>query len=303
MTTGASSTNNALNAGVDSPETGRESSLSNWAGDYVTDMLGKGQALGNEGYNAYTGPLTAGSSELQDAAFAGIGGLALPSDDMGVGGYTPQTFTNENAAQYMNPYITNALQPQIDAARRQGEIDRINNASRMTKAGSFGGSRQAVAEAGLSRGLGANLANITGTGYRDAYDKAVTQFNTEQDRGMTAQDKVNEYGLAGLGALADLGQVQRDIEGEGIAADRDQFEEERLFPYKQTQYMQSLLQSLPISAQSYDYQQPSYLNQMASDASDFEVFLKGIFGEGFSEEKTKEETAEEKVLRIAKESA
>tara|TARA_R110000822_G_scaffold190517_2_gene329264 strand:- start:306 stop:434 length:129 start_codon:yes stop_codon:yes gene_type:complete len=42
---------------------------------------------------------------------------------------------------------------------------------------------------------------------------------------------------------------------------------------------------------------------MASDASDFEVFLKGIFGEGFSEEKTKEETAEEKALRIAKESA
>jgi hypothetical protein len=292
MTTGASSTNNALNAGVDSPETGRESSLSNWAGDYVTDMLGKGQALGNEGYNAYTGPLTAGSSELQDASFEGIGGLVLPSDDMGVSGYTPQAFTGANVGQYMNPYLTQALQPQIAAAQRQGEIDRIANASRMTKAGSFGGSRQAVADAELSRGLGSTLSGIIGTGYRDAYDKAATQFNTEQDRGMTAQDKVNEYGMASLGALADLGQVQRDIEGEGIAADKLQFEEERDFPYNQVQYMQSLLQGMPISAQSYNYQQPSYLNQMATDASDFEVFFEGIFGEGWRN-KGKDETTDE----------
>jgi hypothetical protein len=52
-------------------QTGGESSLSSWAGDYVTSMLGKGQALSNEGYNAYMGPLTAGSSDFQNAAFEG----------------------------------------------------------------------------------------------------------------------------------------------------------------------------------------------------------------------------------------
>ena len=54
--------------------TGGESSLSNWAGDYVTEMLGKGQALGSQDYQGYMGPLTAGTSELQDVAFGGIGG-------------------------------------------------------------------------------------------------------------------------------------------------------------------------------------------------------------------------------------
>ena len=39
--------------------TGKESSLSSYVGPYVTEMLGKGQALANEGYNAYMGPLTA----------------------------------------------------------------------------------------------------------------------------------------------------------------------------------------------------------------------------------------------------
>ena len=65
------------------------------------------------------------------------------------------------------------------------------------------------------------------------------------------------YGAEGLAALADMGATQRGIESEGITADRLQFEEERDFPYKQVQYMQSLLQGLPIEAQSYSYAQPS----------------------------------------------
>ena len=54
---------------------GMESSLSNWAGPYVTDMLGKGKALAQTPYQAYTGPLTAGSSALQNQAFTGLAGL------------------------------------------------------------------------------------------------------------------------------------------------------------------------------------------------------------------------------------
>ena len=114
--------------------TGKESGLATYAGDYVTDMLGKGQALGNEAYNAYMGPLTAGESDLQSAAFSGLGSLTLPTDQMGTAGYQPQQFTGANVQQYMNPYIMTALQPQIDEARRQSEIDRLANASRMTQA-------------------------------------------------------------------------------------------------------------------------------------------------------------------------
>jgi len=270
---------NILTTNEDPIATGKESSLSNWAGDYVTNMLGKGQALGDEAYNAYTGPLTAGSSDLQDAAFQGVGGLALPTDEMGVGGFAPQTFTSDNVQQYMNPYLMNALQPQIDEARRQSEINRVANASRMTKAGSFGGSRQAVLDAQNQEALTRNLADITGQGYRDAYDKATGQFNVAQDRGMTAQKNINEYGMTGLGALADLGNVERGIESEGIAADRAQFEEERDFPYKQVQYMQSLLQNLPISAANVTYQEPSYLQQLQTDSSDFMSFFTSLFGD------------------------
>jgi len=272
-----------LTTNEDPIATGKESSLSNWAGDYVTNMLGKGQALANEGYNAYTGPLSAGSSDLQDAAFQGVGGLAMPTDEMGIGGFTPESYTGENVGQYMNPYLMQSLQPQIDEARRQSEIDRIANAGRMTRAGSFGGSRQAVLDAENQYGTQRNIANLVGQGYNTAFNNAQNQFNTEQDRGMTAQQNINEYGMAGLGALADLGNVQRNIESEGIAADRAQFEEERDFPYKQTQYMQSLLQNLPIASQNVTYQEPSYLQQLQTDSSDFNSFMMSLFG---SQDKT-----------------
>jgi hypothetical protein len=267
----------AGNSGMPSSYTGTESSLSNWAGDYVTNMLGKGRALAEEGYNAYTGPLTAGTSELQDQAFSGIAGLNLPTDQMGAAGYTPQAFTGDAVSQYMNPYLMQSLQPQIDEARRQSEIDRISNAGRMTRAGAFGGSRQAVLDAQNQEAMQRNIAGITGQGYADAYRSAVDQFNVEQDRGMTAQDRINEYGFTGLGALTDAGQLQRDVTSEGIAADRAQFEEERDYPFKQVQYMQSLLQGLPIEAQSYSYAQPSALSELASTSGGLSALYDKLF--------------------------
>ena len=245
-------------------QTGTESSLSTWAGPYVTEMLGRGQALANEPYFAYQGPLSAGESAGQTAAFQGVAGLAVPTEQMGA--YVPQQFTAQTAQQYMNPYIQAALDPQITEARRQAEIQRVQDAGRLTQAGAFGGSRQAIMESETNRNLLQNLAGITGTGYASAYDRAAQQFNTEQDRQAAAQTAANTYGLAALTKQAELGGAQRAIEQEGIMADRAQFEEERDFPYKQVQYMQSLLQGLPIAAQSYSYSQPSQLSNVLSSS-------------------------------------
>ena len=241
-------------------QTGTESSLSSWVGPYVTDMLGKGQALSEIPYQAYTGPLTAGESAAQQAAFSGIAGLAVPTEQMGA--FTPQSFTAADAQALMNPYLTAALQPQIDEARRQAEIQRVQDAGRLTQAGAYGGARQAIMESELNRNLLQNLSGITGKGYADAFNRAQQQFNVEQGREQEAQNLANQYGLAALTKQAELGAQQRGIESEGIGADFAQFREERDFPYKQVQYQQSLLQGLPLAAQSYTYQQPSQLSNI-----------------------------------------
>jgi hypothetical protein len=257
-------------------QTGTESSLSNWAGPYVTEMLGRGQALASQPYQAYTGPLTAGQSDLQTQAFQGLAGLTIPTDQMTA--FTPQTFTAEAAGQYMNPYLMAALQPQIDEARRQAEIARVEQAGRLTRAGAYGGGRQAIMESELNRNLLQNLSGITGTGYRQAFDTAQQQFNVEQQRGGEQQQRAREYGLATLGRQAELGGVQRGVEQEGLTADRQQFEEERDFPYKQTQYMQSLLQGLPVAAATYSYAQPGALSEILSSAGGVKKLYDIIFG-------------------------
>jgi hypothetical protein len=260
-------------------QTGRESSLSTWAGPYVTEMLGKGQALAAEPWRAYTGPLTAGESAPQATAFQGIGSLDVPTTEMGT--FAPTSFTDTGIAQqYMNPFIQTALDPQIAEARRQAEIQRVANAGRLTQAGAYGGSRQAVMESEADRNLLQNLAGITGQGYQTAYDRASQQYNVEQDRARSAQDMTNQYGLAALSKQAELGAAQRDIEQQGMAADYGQFKEERDFPYKQVQYMQSLLQNLPLATQSYSYAEPSTLSKIMGAGSTAGDLYSSLFPSG-----------------------
>ena len=145
----------AVNDPLVGAQTGSESSLSNWAGPYVTGMLAKGQAASNAPYQAYKGPLTAGTSGLQNQAFQGIAGLTVPTDQMGA--FTPGTFDASAAQQYMNPYLQASLDPQIAEARRQSQITQMGNDTKATQAGAFGGSRGALMNSETQRNLGTNL--------------------------------------------------------------------------------------------------------------------------------------------------
>jgi hypothetical protein len=234
-------------------DTSKTSTLSPWAGDYITNFLGQGAALANAPQQTYGGPLTAGASDLQQQGFAGMSEVAK-------GGFQPNTFTSgtfgtAQANQYMNPYLTAALQPQIDEARRQSQITQQQNAAKMTGAGGFGGSRQAIMDAETQRSLGANLANITGAGYNKAYDTAMGQFNAEQNRGLDTQRATEasrqysaDYGLKSLQDLMQAGATQRGIEGEGIAADKAQFEQQQAYPFNMVEFQRKLVEGLPTGA-------------------------------------------------------
>jgi hypothetical protein len=264
-TTGSTGTTNASNAGtgdLTGALTGQESSLSSWVGPYVTDMLGKGQALSNTGYQGYGGALTAGPSQLQNQAFSGLAGLTVPTSQMG-------GFDANRAQQLMNPYLMASLQPQINEANRQAEFVRAQNAGRLAQSGAFGGSRQAIMESEAQRNLNQNIADITGKGYATAFDKAMEQ-----------QNNINSYGLAALQKQADLGATQRGIESEDIANRRKEFEAARDDPFKKVQYQQSLLQGLPVATQNYNYQQPSALTELMNAAGGAQKLWDMFFGAG-----------------------
>jgi len=254
-----------------------ESSLSSWAGPYVTEMLGRGQALAGLPYQAYMGPLTPGQSTLQDTAFQGLGALQTPNAQQTT--YDPMSFTAAGMQeQYMSPFLQGALDPQYAAAQRQADISAQNLQSQFGKAGAYGGSRQGVAEAELQRGLLDRMAGITGTGYQQAFEQAQRQFNAEQDRQMQAANQAQRYGLDVLGAQRTGGAEQRAITGQGMAADISQFEQERDYPFKNVQFMQSLLQGLPLETQSYSYYEPSGLQSLAAGGKDIMSILDLLSG-------------------------
>jgi hypothetical protein len=394
---------------VPSTATGTESNLSNWAGPYVTDLLGKAQGLTGaalEKPQFYQGELTAGPSALQNQAYGYAANLSTPTSIANAANtagniatnlsntaaYSPTTFGNEfkapeayqasnitnqfkapqdykaagssfdaaQAQQYMNPYLQASLNPQLEEARRQSQMTQMQNAAKMSSAGGFGGSRQAIMDAETQRSLGSNLANITGQGYNTAFGQAQNQFNADQQRkiqeaqygaqqgmtaaqlqaqfglsaqqaneasrqfgaqqGMTGAQLAAQYGLAGktageqakefgaqyglnaqnaglaaaqaqgqlgsmqnqvglanLGMLANLGGTQQQTEQAGLAAAKAQFEEQKADPYKQLQFQQSMLQNMPLTAQSYNTT-TNPLSAAAAGATGTADLFKSLFG-------------------------
>jgi len=390
-----------MSNGVEDPNSpvgqssGNTQGLTEFAGPYVGEMLGKARALADTPYQAYGGPLTAGASGLQGQAFAGYAGLdptqqtgiASFGGDMTAGGtfgfgsaagqgyqtgytpgsydlsgmqqgtfqntYTPEAFTASAAQQYMNPYLQAALNPQIAEVRRQEAITQAQEAGRAAQAGAFGGSRSFIMDAERARNTGQQIADITGQGYARAFDTAMGQFNTEQQRAMANRDammaqfneqermrqriaevgvdqfnreeearrqaeearrgqfnveagrlaefderrriQANEearreierqerereqfneqerrriaaeeadrrYGLSALRDMATAGATQRGIEQEGITADYLQYQQEQQYPYEQLQFMQSMLQGLPITATSRQFVEPGGFQELS----------------------------------------
>jgi hypothetical protein len=233
-------------------------------------MLGQSQAVANQPYKVYGGPLTADASQLQNQVFQGLGSLNFPSnlgqsfsntgayappptggDNYGItpigtgqdgtgsqilGGQTTPSQGTGIAGQYMNPYLQNVLDPQLAELRRQNDITQNKTNAGLTSQGAFGGGRQAIMNSENNRNLMQEMNKTVGQGYSNAYDKAMGQFNAEQGQAKTLAD-----------LMAQQGAAQRDITQQGTAADYNEFLAQRDYPQKQLQFEQSMLQGLPIS--------------------------------------------------------
>ena len=290
-------TPSSTSSGTSSPSLGYSTvnALSPWAGDYVTNMLAQGQALANAPMPAYTGQLTAGPSDLQNQQFAGLQALAstgappvqfqtgtwsnqgasampdvtTPSDtslvsqaaNNGTAGFGQPMQLNTGdtgvAGQYMNPYLQQSLQPQLNALAYTANINEQGDLSKLTQEGAYGGDRQAVLQ-GIDQGnLLTQQAGLIGSGYNTAYTNAMQQFNNEQNLGLQAQQNQQQanqasanFGLSTLGALGAAGNTQQGLAQAADTAALNQYNQQQQYPYAQLQFEQSLLSNLPISTQS-----------------------------------------------------
>lgn len=303
-------TASAFSPATTGPVTGYEQTLSSWGAPYITDMLAKTQALTSSPYQTYQGPLTAGTSALQQQAFQGIGGLQ-PTAALGqatatmgeVAGAVPAyqpvggSFTDTGVAQqYMNPYMQQVLAPQMQQMQRQADIQRGMIGAQAAKTGAFGGAREGLMNQQLNAELMRQQQQATGQAYGTAYQQAQAQYNQEQQRRaqeaqfgatfglqglaqrLAAAQALQGAGQAGLATQLGAGAQQRAIEQEGVAADLAEFEKQRMYPYQQLQFQQAMLQGMPISAVNYGYQEPSGFSQLMTGAGGLEALYNRLFG-------------------------
>jgi len=113
----------------------------------------------------------------------------------------PQQFGGRQAAQYMSPFIQQALEPQMREAitsARRGQVAQDLGAARQ---GTYGGSRQLLASMERERNLGQQLGDIQSRGLQAAYESAQTQF--ERDR--AAQQQAQQANLQAMLGVQQLG--------------------------------------------------------------------------------------------------
>ena len=265
--------------------------LSSYVAPYVTNMLGQGQALANTSMPVYQGPLTAGQSALQNQQFMGLSEMAqtgydpmqyqtqnwsnqgasqmpdlsVPSQtqsvsqaaNQGTAGYGQPMSLNMGqgsspASQYMNPYLQQSLQPQLNLLAQTSQINEQGDLGKLTSQGAYGGSRQAVLQGMDQNALLGQQASLIGQGYNTAYNNAQSQFNADQQRQLQAQQNTEasrqfsaNFGQQNLQALGQAGQTQQGIQNAADTAALNQYNQQQQYPYQQLAFEQSLLQGLP----------------------------------------------------------
>jgi hypothetical protein len=263
------------------PGTSSQSTLSEYAGPYVTSMLGKAEALSEQPYQVYQGPMTAGESGLQSKVFRGLGNLNFPSQ-------LGQTFSSTGA--YQPPAMTPGAYAPGAIGTGAGMSGGIGSLGGMgTAGGTASGTTQPLGMASqymnpylqsvlqpqledLRRQSQINLqpgmAKMTQAGGygggRQAIMESEANRNLLQQQNQaigqgyaSAYDKaMQQFNTEQVQAktLADImsqaGGQQRGIEQEGITADYNEFLAQRDYPQKMLQFQQSMLQGLPISTVS-----------------------------------------------------
>jgi len=310
------STRRVYDSGSSAPsKTTQVSDLPEWAKPYAKQTLALTESLTTkkdaEGnitpgeYPTYQGERIEGFNKLQKQAFTGAENLA-PSQlgaqagqfagaaTLGALGtnydpYQTGQFTSQAASQYMNPYLEQAMEPQLREAQRASEIGRTQQQAQAVGAGAFGGSRQAIVEAERQRNLAQQQGDIRARGYMTAFDQAQQQFAREQQlreqsrqygaglglQGLqTALTGAGQMGALGgqqfgqqkeaLGLQQQFGSQQQALEQQRLNQQYQDFLNQQRYPYQQLEFMSSMLRGTPMGTVQTLYQPPaSTLGQLA----------------------------------------
>jgi hypothetical protein len=268
------------------------SGIASWAQPYVMNYLNQAQSLMNQGptemqnqvYGAASnmqtpGQFAQGTSLLNQsgAGMLGTTGTALGYGAQGAGygqqatgvGQEYQNMATDPSqmAAYMNPYVQQALNPQLALLNQQQALAGQGIAAKATGQGAFGGNRAALSQGLNAQNYALAQQQAVGQGYSDAFKQAqqAQQFRAELGlRGLQTGIQGAQTGLQGVQGAQQgyAGATQAGVGLGNIGSQQGQYDISKLslqnqianqqynLPFQRLQFMQGMMSGLPIASQN-----------------------------------------------------
>lgn len=203
-----------------------------------------------QGIGAYQ-PYLYGAGNAMNIAQAGTYGAAAP-----IGG--------QQIGQYMNPYNQMVLQQQLAEMNRQGAMQQQGLQAKAVGAGAFGGTRDALQRAELSRNLMQTQNQAIGQSMQQNYAQALAAAQQQQQAQMAGYKQLADMGIqqAALGQQAqqlgqsdvnflyNIGQQQQAFTQQQLDAQRNTALQQAYEPYQRLGFLSDIYKGAPTSQQS-----------------------------------------------------
>ena len=304
--------------GTPTSSTTNTSNLPEYARPYFERMMGRTEAESNQPYTPYPNQRIAGFTGDTNRSFditRNVAAQGTPGVNAGMGmtqqaanaGFNAgnyqsnaiqqQGFGQQQANQYMSPYMTSVIEQQKNAALRDYNEGAPSRDSQAIQAGAFGGYRNAIQQGVAQRGLANRMNEIESSGRQSAFTNAQQQYNADRAASIGAQTTTEQqrlaaaqYGLAGanlgmqagaqMGALNAQqqgltlaqaqamnaqGTAQQNLQQRELDTGYQDFINQRDFDKNQISYMSNILRGVPVQPTTVttQYSNPNPMSQYA----------------------------------------
>ena len=264
----------------------------------MPEQFGMGTNLANQGGQGAlsTAPMALNYGQMgADIGQKGIG-IGAMGQQYGFGAgqnYANQATNPYAVGAYMNPFIQNALAPQMQLLNQQQALGAQDIAGKATGQGAFGGNRATLAQGLNAQNYALAKQQAAGQGYTDAFKQAQQAQQFGANLGLQGAQFGTQAGLQGLGTamqgtglgLQGVSGAQQGYQGAtqagaalgNIGAQQGQYELAKLAlqnqianqqyqqPFSNLQFMQGMMSGLPVNQSTQQGYQapPNYLSQIA----------------------------------------
>lgn len=178
----------------------KQNSSTAYINDSQKDLLARSKAIADRPYTAYTGDRVAGASTNEQTAYNMASNAASFNDARGymdkagksIDGVTP--FKTDTINKYMDPYVGSVVDNSLkreNTAYQQGQNKLKSQAASI---GAFGGDRATLLESANTGQHLQTVGDITSKGYSDAYDKAVSAWQADNNTKLNASTAYTNVG-------------------------------------------------------------------------------------------------------------